>query len=520
MLLQLSRAWRRIAPRAVLPNLVLPLALVAVMSVAVALAVSWSSVEFDAIIFLIPVMISAVRWGVLAAVVAALASAAISDFFFLPPIFSFEVSDPREIVNLVLFLVVAIVTGHLAARLRSEADEASRRESEISDLYLLSRRLAMCSTPVDLVAALQEYVSGRLGFPAIVIWPAGDEAASDAAIVGPAMVRQLRMTAATMIAAKDTSTRTAFDPERKDLWVLRSMVTPSADHGVLAICLGQRGSERPAEVDGLIEAILSEGAASLARIDAGAAFEHAVLRGQSAVLKTALIGSASHELRSPIASILGSASVLDQIPSLQGDRQVRELVSGIHREAKRLDGDIQNLLDTARILDSSVVPVAQWTDPGDIIAAAIQQRAHRLSEHRLEVGIEDAIPLLKLDAGLVEQAIGQILENAAKYSPPGSTIAVSIRSAAGEVIIAIADEGVGLMPGEDIQSFRRGFRGARQLGGTPGLGLGLWIAKIFIVANGGAVTARSAGPGLGTTLTLTFPVPQRTDDIPSDAEVR
>jgi two-component system, OmpR family, sensor histidine kinase KdpD len=113
---------------------------------------------------------------------------------------------------------------------------------------------------------------------------------------------------------------------------------------------------------------------------------------------------------------------------------------------------------------------------------------------------------LKLDSGLIEQAVGQVIENAGKYSPAESTISIVVSANAGELVITVTDEGMGLMPDEAAQMFKRAFRGRRQLGAIPGLGLGLWIAKIFVAANGGAIAAQSLGPGRGTTVTIRFPV--------------
>ncbi len=309
-----------------------------------------------------------------------------------------------------------------------------------------------------------------------------------------------------MVAAGDTRSRLLVDPALHNVWALKSIATRTADHGVLAVNLGHQSPRQAGELNDRVEAILSEAAAALERIDAAAAFANANLRLQSDFLKSALIGSVSHQLRSPIASILGATSVLDGIPALRNDSRIRSLVDGMHREAKRLDSDIQNLLDTVRITDSGIKPVLEWADPADLVTAAIRQRSHRLDGHKLAVDIEEALPLLKLDSGLVEQALGQVIENAGKYSPIGSMVTIAVRAEAEEVIIEVADNGMGLLPDEAASMFRRAFRGRRQLASIPGLGLGLWIARIFIAANGGAIVAGSPGPEGGTTVTIRFPV--------------
>jgi K+-sensing histidine kinase KdpD len=497
---------RRAVQQIVLNAFLFPLMLVGATTLVLMLALRHSLLEFNLILYLLPVMISAVRWGVVPAMVAALASVAASDFFFLPPLYSFVLSNPSDAVDLALFLFVAVVTGNLAAKLQREVDSSHRREHEIHHLYLLSRRLALCSTASDLVAAIQEYLTSHLGCEAFLIRPPHESSESDVPIDSPSMSTRLRVEAAEMIAAADPRSRLVFDPHLRNLWALKSISTQATDHGVLAVNLGRHSPRETSRLTDRIEAVLSEAAATLMRIDAVTAVANADLRLQSDFLKTALIGSVSHELRSPIASILGAASVLDGIPALRNNRRVRSLVDGMHREAKRLDSDIQNLLDSMRITDTGVKPVMEWTDPGDVITAAIRQRSHRLAAHRLDVDIADGLPLLKLDSGLIEQAVGQVIENAGKYSPVASTISIMVRADSGELIIAVTDQGMGLMPDEAAEMFKRAFRGRRQLGTIPGLGLGLWIAKIFVAANRGSIAARSSGPGRGTTVTIHVPV--------------
>jgi K+-sensing histidine kinase KdpD len=497
---------RRTLMQAALNALIFPLMLVAATTAALMIALRYWPIDFNSILFLIPVMISAIRWGVVPAMVAALASAAVSDFFFLPPLYSFVLSEPRQVVDLALFLFVALVTGNLAAKLQREVDSSHRREHEIHHLYLLSRRLALCSTALDLVEAIQEYLTSHLGCRAFLIQPPRENPESDMPIDAPFMSTHLRAEAAEMVATRESRSRLVFDPDLRTLWALKWMTTQTTDHGVLAIDLGDHAPHETSQLNDRIESILLEAAATLTRIDAETAFANANLRLQSDFLKAALIGSVSHELRSLIASILGSTSVLDRIPLLRNDKRVRSLVDGMHREAKRLDSDIQNLLDTMRITDAGIKPVMEWTDPGDVITAAIRQRSHRLGGHKLKLEVSEELPLLRLDSGLIEQAIGQVIENAAKYSPADSTISITANADAGKLIVAVSDEGMGLMPDEAAQMFKRAFRGRRQLGAIPGLGLGLWIARIFIIANGGSIVARSLGPGRGTTVVVHFPV--------------
>jgi K+-sensing histidine kinase KdpD len=482
-----------------------PLACVALTTALVAVVLRYTELEFVSIVYLVPVLICAIRWGLVSAIVSVFASAAVADFLFIPPVYSLAISDPRHIVEMALFLLVALVTSNLAARLRKEVDTLHRREREIQNLYEFSRRLALCSTAGDLIRAIQDYLSVRLGCKAHLIrlasFQAGDAGAEDE-MVPQSIAREAKE----MIAAREPGSRLVTEPATKSLWALKHITTTTAEHGVLAVNLGKPRDSDADKLNDRIDALLLEAIATLTCIDAAAALAKANIRLESEILRTALVGTASHELRSPVAAILGTASVLDEMLALQGDEKVRSLVDGMHLEAKRLEGDIQNLLDTARITDTGVKPRLLWSDPADILTAAMRQRSHRLATHKLSVDVDPKLPLVNVDPVLLEQAIGQLIENAVKYSPPGSGIAIAGQVKEGQVVLTVTDQGVGLTEEEAGHLFRRACRGRRHLGNVPGLGLGLWIARIFVAANGGTLSADSPGSGLGTTMSIRLPV--------------
>jgi two-component system, OmpR family, sensor histidine kinase KdpD len=489
--------------RALARTVLYPLACVALATALTDIALRYTALEFASIVYLIPVLICAVRWGFASAIVSIFASAAVADFLFIPPFYSLMISDPRQIVEMAAFLFVALVASNLAARLKKEVDTLHRREREIQNLYEFSRRLALCSTAGDLIKAIQDYLSAHLGCEAHLIRLASVHAVNGGA-EDERVPQSIAQGAKEMIAAREPGSRLVTEPAGNSLWALKHITTTTAEHGVLAVNLG-----KPRDADKLndrIDALLLEAIATLTRIDAAAALAKANTRLESEILRTALLGTASHELRSPVAAILGTASVLDQILALQGDEKMRSLVDGMHLEAKRLEGDIQNLLDTARITDAGVTPRRVWTDPADILTAAIRQRSHRLATHKLTVDVDPKLPLVNVDPVLLEQAIGQLIENAVKYSPIGSGIAVVARLEDGQVVLAVIDQGVGLTEEEASRLFRRAYRGRRHLGNVPGLGLGLWIAQIFVAVNGGMLSADSPGPGQGTTMSIRLPV--------------
>jgi len=229
-------------------------------------------------------------------------------------------------------------------------------------------------------------------------------------------------------------------------------------------------------------------------------------------LRDALIGSVSHELRTPLASILGGASILSEMPTVVKDQHLTSLVKGIRDEAMRLNSDIQNLLDAARITSQGLQSRRDWTDPTDIIAAAVQRISPRYPNHGIVLDLSRNLPLVHVDPVLVEQAFGQIVANAAKYSPPASTIQIVAKVENRQLVISITDEGVGLTFDEKGRFAERFFRGQRHIGKIAGSGLGMWIANTFIMSSGGKLEALSPGEGKGTTIQIVFPISPHIDD--------
>jgi two-component system sensor histidine kinase KdpD len=492
--------------RPLAPAILYPLACVALTTTLLIFTLRYTALEFDQIIYLIPIVICAVRWGRVSAIVAIFATAAVVDFLWLPPFYSFWISDPRQTIELILFVFVALVTSHLATRLRSEVDTLQRREREVHNLYEFSRSLAVCDTAGDLVRAIQDYLSVHLGCEAHLIHVAAPFGGGDDELDGrvpPPVAQEAR----DMVAAREPGSRLINEPKTSSVWALKSIATTLAGHGVLAINLGKGGRPGIDKLNENIDALLSEAGRTLTRMDAAAALAKANLRLESEVLRAALINLASHELRSPVAAILGSASVLDLLPALRENERMRSLVSGMHHEAERLDNNIQNLLDTVRVTDSGVKPHLAWADLTDILGSAIRLRRHRIAAHKVTVDVDPRLPLVNVDAVLLEHAVGQLIENAAKYSPASSDIAVVARVDDGQIAISVTDAGAGLTEDEAKNLFQRSYRGPRHLGKLPGLGLGLWIAKIFVAANGGMLSAHSLGPGRGTTMSIRLPIP-------------
>jgi K+-sensing histidine kinase KdpD len=450
------------------------------------------------LIYMLPVVVAATQWGVGPGILAAFAGAAAADFFFYPPLYTFWIRDPQNVVDLVLFLLIAVVTSNLAARLKNEAVALRRREKEIGELHAFSQGLATCLTDRDLIFAVQDYLSNTLRYRAVLIATEQDDhAVGDTAAVPP----EIRQGAVKLIAAGASAASILRDPRSGRAWLVRLIAPEILGYGAIAVELGD-GAGEPAEVMARrVESLLDEATLSLKHLKTKEAIENY----QTEILRDALVGGISHELRTPLASILGSCSVLNRIPAIRDDRQSRELVEAINEQAGSLDNEIRNLLNATRISAKGVRPQLLWTDPTDIVGAAVKQKERKLAAHRITLDIAREVPLVHVDTVLVEQALGQLLENAAKYSPPGSEIKINSRCEDGCVILSVQDQGVGLTADEKGQLGRRSFRGRGRAVGASGSGLGLWIASTFIAANGGSLHAQSRGPSLGTTMSLRLP---------------
>jgi two-component system, OmpR family, sensor histidine kinase KdpD len=455
------------------------------------------------IAYLIPVVAAATRWGIWPATFASIASTGAADFFFTTPRYSFWMEDPQEIVDLLLFLGVALVSSNLASRLRRETEALRQRETEIKHLYEFSRRLAACFTVPDLISAIQNYLSSALGRRAVFFAATADGHFEPSEI--DAMPREVQERVASMIATMGGPGHTILDEPTHDIWLVRSVYSETAVHGAIAINIGHASREAINIRTRRVEAVLEEVSSTLQRLDIGKAVEDAKLHLQAQMLRDAFHGTLSHELCSPLAAIRGSASVLDSIPVIREDRRIHSLVEAISDEAVQLDDFIQNLLNATRVTAGGVNPRLEWSDPKDIVNAAIRRRARRLAAHNVETEFAEDLPLVNVDSRLIEESCGQLLENAAKYSPSGSTISIRIRAEQGRVILSVSDEGVGITPDEQQQLGRRSFRSQRHQATIPGSGLGFWIASTFVRANGGTIEISSRGQGLGATASIALP---------------
>ena len=480
----------------------LALVLVAATTLVAYVLIQSFDVRRGSVIYLLPVLLAGWHLGLVPALVAAVAGVLWSGYFFFSPYYSFYLARPNEILNLLLFMVVAVVTSHLANSMKKQTEVARKSEKDMGDLYAFSRRLAAASSAADIYLAIEEHLASLVQRK-VVLFGAVPDSDRDVKPEQEGLSQRVHSAIAEVRAGRTLAT--TVDDGAGDIWLVRRVSQKNADFGVIAIDLGSVPPSAVEEVRHRVDDVLSDAAATLERLDVARALNDAKMRSETELLREALIGSVSHELRTPLASILGAATVLSKSPVITKDERLTSLAGVVRDEAERLNNDIQNLLDATRISREQIRPRQEWIEPQDIVNSALERRRRRLSGHNVSLDMDSNLPLIYVDAVLVEQAFVQIVDNAAKYSPTGSPIIIAAKRNGRDVVLSVQDQGVGLTAEENAQLGERFFRGARHAATTSGSGLGLWIAKAFVTANGGKIQAVSAGADRGTTVSIHLP---------------
>jgi len=495
--------------RGELRNVCMTLGLVGAFT-AVLFTLVWQfGLEHGSVVYLLPVLIAATRWGIVPAIVAAICGVLASAFFFYPPLYSFRITNPQEVINLILFIFVAVVVSQLATRLKSQLEMARQREIDLRDLYAFSRRLAVAFDVSDIHAAIEDHLATVMQRKVVLFAGARDASGGSGRRAGVTVPEQVRAEVVEVASGRHSgNSGVTVTADNGDVWLVRAVSPKSSEFGVIAINLGRESQESSDDMRIRVDAVLADATATLERLGVAHAISEARMRAQTDQLREALIGSVSHELRTPLASILGAATVLSAAPALANEKTLRALVHDVRDEAERLNNDIQNLLDASRISSDGIKPHIEWADPADIVNSAIERCRNRMADRRIVLNLPNDLPLIHVDPVLVQQALVQVFDNAVKYSHAGSQIAVTARARDGRMILSVSDEGAGLTAAEQTKIWDRFARGDRHAATTSGSGLGLWIANAFIAANGGKINAVSDGPGKGTAMAIELPVTQ------------
>ena len=487
---------------------VLALGVVLALTLALGVWLHVTNATTMALIYLMVVLVVATVSRLWIAVVTSVAAMLGLNYFFLPPVGTFTIADPQNWVALLAFVSVSLVASRLSAVARTKTQEAVGRRDELARLFDLSRDVLLMPEQPEGHAVLARLIARRfdLGFVAIAVQHGQEWEISQG---GEERVeldrRELSNAFATAQASLDFDARdgtyaghrtfTTASGEIVRLVPLRAGTKPI---GVLA------AGGRPIEAGTLdtlagVVAIAIERAALL---DARKAGE---LARQSEQLKTALLASIGHDLRTPLTAIRVAASNLES-PAL-GPEERREQSGLVLAEVERLTRLFENVLEMARIDAGAVEAEARWVHPSEIVAAARLQVEHTLTGHPVQVRLEHDVPV-RLDPRLTASALAHLLENAAQYSPAGAAIDVEARVGGDALAFDVRDRGPGVDAADLPHLFERFYRGAAAAARPSGTGMGLWIVRGLLAAQGGRVWAEN-GPGGGARFSIAVPADVR-----------
>jgi two-component system, OmpR family, sensor histidine kinase KdpD len=455
--------------------------------------------------FLIPVVVAAIRWGTLSAAVTAIGGASTLTYFFYSPFYATSSESRSRVLGVIVFLIVSLVLGYLAARTRRDAARALKRENEIRDLYTFSQRISATHSPTDIFEAMQQHLGSLVGRKVLLFDSLGILEAKSERLGEEEIPKAVTEAVSKAQAAGKELKDLVVDDERGSAWLVRPVSTHTADFGVIAVDLGRR-SEVFDDLRARVVALITDAGLSLERLGLARTISEARTRAETEQFREALIGSVSHELRTPLSSILGASTVLSLAPEITGNSRLKKLAALIHQESERLNVEIQNILDASRISSNGLQAKLEWAEPADFVNAALQRCRNRLASRTVEVTLPEELVLLRIDSVLMERALGQILDNAAKYSPPESAISVRGQGEGGSFAISVTDQGAGLDADDRALLGQKFFRGNRHSQVTSGLGLGFWIANAFVAANNGTIETSSEGVNRGMTVTIRLPL--------------
>jgi len=468
-----------------------------------------------ALVFLTAILISAVTYGLLPSLYACVISVLAYNFFFLPPLYTFTIADPENVVALFFFLIVAIIASNLAARTRNQVVTARDRARTTEELFAFSRKLAGIGKLEDLLWATVYQIALMLSVRVMLLLPEADGIAVRAGYPPEDELDEADLAAARWSWEHNRAAGRGADtlPGAKRLFL--PLRTGRGPVGVLGIDRDRPGPLLTPDSRRLLDALADQVAVAIERITLAEDIDRARVQAETERLRAALLTSISHDLRTPLASIIGAMTSLRSYGDAYDKASREELMSTIQSEAERLNRFIGNLLDMTRLESGAIQLNPEMIDASEIIGTALQRASKILADHRLEIDIDPHLPMLRLDYLLFEQALFNILDNAAKYAPPKSLVRISAHRENGSVVVRVEDEGPGIPPGDLERIFDKFYRVHAQDRQRAGTGLGLAICRGFVEAMGGTITAGNRGAG-GGVFTIRIPV----EEEQSATEVR
>jgi two-component system sensor histidine kinase KdpD len=484
----------------------------ATLAVAVAVAIAHVADRFLplanlSLIFLMAVLFAAIRFGLWPSVYASLLSFVAFNFFFTEPYHTFIVAHREDVLTMVFFLVVAVIVGNLAARLKAQVESMRITGKRTANLYDFSRKIAGAASLDDVLWAAVHHVASTLQCHSLVLLPRhGDRLEIASGYPPEDQMSPTAWGAAHWAWQHGQTAGWGSGTLPGSEWLFLPLKTARGPVGLLGVSFENPRRELTPEQRHLLEALVDQVAVAIERTNLVTDIEEARLLTETERLRSALLSSVSHDLRTPLVSIIGSATGLASCDGALSQADRAQLVETILEEGERLNRFVQNLLDMTRLGYGALQPNREWVDLREIVGRALKQMVRSLAPLKVEVQIPEDVPILYVDPILLEQVLVNVLDNAAKYSPTGRHIEIAAALEGERVSVRVSDEGPGIPPEARDTVFDVFYRvraGDKQAAGT---GLGLSICRGLIEAHGGLIKALPGPGGRGTTIAFWLPV--------------
>jgi two-component system, OmpR family, sensor histidine kinase KdpD len=484
----------------------------ALLFVAAALGVGkiihpWFGIENVDLVFLTALVGVAVRYGLWPSLAASVVASLCYNFFFLPPIYTFTITDPTNVAAFFFFMLIALLVSNVAARVRGQATAATERVRNTEHLYSFSRKLAGTATLDDVLWATAYQTALMLKVRVVLLLPEQGRIAVKAGYPPEDELDQADLAAANWAWSNDRPAGRGSDtlPGAKRLFL--PMRTGRGPIGVVGIDDDKTGPLLTPDQRRLLDALMDQGALAIERVRLVEDMDQVRRTVETDRLRSALLTSISHDLKTPLASVLGSASTMRDFSSRLSDAEKTDLLATIIDESERLNRFIANLLDMTKLESGAIVPNSSPHDLSEIVGSALQRASKILLHHKIQLELATDLPMLELDAVLFEQALFNLLDNAAKYSPIGTTISIHGWRDQQFVCLQILDEGMGI-PAQDLENvFDKFYRAQKGDHVRAGTGLGLAIARGFVESLHGTISAANRAGQRGAALTIRLPIP-------------
>ena len=488
------------------------------LGLAAAVAIKpYFGIENVDLMFLTAVVAVAVRYGLWPSLLASVAASLAYNFFFLPPVYTFTITDPTNVAAFFFFMLIAFVVSNVAGRVRTQADTALGRIRTTEQLYAFSRKLTGTGTLDDVLWATAYQTALMLKVRVVLLLPEEGLLTVKSGYPPEDQIDQADLAAANWAWSNDRPAGRGSDtlPGAKRLFL--PMRTGRGPIGVIGIDNDRTGPLLTPDQRRLLDALVDQGALAIERVLLVEDVDRVKRTVESERLRSALLTSISHDLKTPLASVLGAASTMRDLAGALSDTEKRDLLATVIDESERLNRFIANLLDMTKLESGAIVPNAALHDLGEIVGSALRRASKILTAHKVELVLAADLPMLQLDAVLFEQVLFNLLDNAAKYSLPDTTISIRSRREGNHVVLEIADQGGGIPPDELESVFDKFYRVQKGDHVRPGTGLGLAISRGFVEAMQGTISAANRGDRSGAILTIRLPVPARTHALDTAA---